>query len=125
RLHDIAVEDTAVAILEFASGALGTIEAATSAYPGYSRRLELTGSNGTLRIDGDDLVGIDVRGTPADASVRQPAIPTESAASPVVTDASAHRRVFEDFFAAVTRRSSPCCDGPDGRRSLEVVEAIY
>ena len=44
RLHEIEVEDTAVAVLEFASGALGTIEAATSAYPGYSRRIELTGS---------------------------------------------------------------------------------
>src|SRR5262249_39606901 len=48
RLHDIEVEDTAVAALEFASGALGTLEAATSAYPGYSRRIELTGSNGTV-----------------------------------------------------------------------------
>src|SRR6185437_7850245 len=56
RLHRIEAEDTAVAALEFASGALGTIEAATSAYPGYARRLELTGSCGTLRLEGDDLV---------------------------------------------------------------------
>src|SRR5262249_54712386 len=61
RLHAIEVEDTAVAALEFASGALGTLEAATSAFPGYSRRLELTGANGTLILDGDDLVGIDLR----------------------------------------------------------------
>ena len=38
----------------FASGALGTIEAATS-MPGYSRRIELTGSEGTIVIDGDRL----------------------------------------------------------------------
>ena len=37
-LHAIEVEDTAVAVVEFANGALGTIEATTSAYPGYSRR---------------------------------------------------------------------------------------
>ena len=43
-LHAIEVEDTAVAVLEFANGALGTLEAATSAYPGYSRRIELTGA---------------------------------------------------------------------------------
>jgi predicted dehydrogenase len=61
RLHAIEVEDTAVAVLEFASGALGTLEAATSAFPGYSRRLELTGANGTLILDGDDLVAIDLR----------------------------------------------------------------
>src|SRR5260221_11478492 len=52
RLHEIEVEDTAVAVLEFENGALGTLEAATSAYPGYSRRLELSGSNGTLILDG-------------------------------------------------------------------------
>src|SRR5918993_1562859 len=52
RLHDIEVEDTAVAVLEFASGALGTIEAATSIYPGYGRRVEVTGSNGTAGVGG-------------------------------------------------------------------------
>src|SRR5204863_7474058 len=34
RLHAIDVEDTVVAVLEFASGAIGTFEAATSAFPG-------------------------------------------------------------------------------------------
>src|SRR5204862_6582373 len=60
KLHAIAVEDTAVAVLEFENGALGTLEAATSAYPGYSRRIELTGSNGTLILDGDDLTAVDL-----------------------------------------------------------------
>ena len=60
-LHAIEVEDTAVAVLEFANGAIGTLEAATSAYPGYSRQIELTGSNGTVRLDGDDLAAIDLK----------------------------------------------------------------
>jgi predicted dehydrogenase len=60
-LHAIDVEDTAVAVLEFASGAIGTLEAATSAYPGYARQIELTGSNGTLRLHGDDLVAVDLK----------------------------------------------------------------
>src|SRR5204863_3538456 len=37
----IAVEDTAVATLRFASGALGVLEASTAAYPGYLKRIEL------------------------------------------------------------------------------------
>jgi predicted dehydrogenase len=48
-----------------------------------------------------------------------------SAASPVVADASAHRRVFEDFIAAVAERRAPCCDGVGGRHSVALVEAIY
>ena len=132
RLHEIEVEDTAVAVLEFENGALGTLEAATSAYPGYSRRIELSGSNGTLILDGDDLAAIDLHDVaPAERPTR-PAGPepgrgtaTVSAASPVVADASAHRRVFEDFIAAVAERRAPCCDGPGGRHSVALVEAVY
>ena len=55
-LHDIEVEDTVVAAMEFTSGAVATLEATTSAYPGYSRRLELTGSEGTVILENDRLV---------------------------------------------------------------------
>ena len=54
--HAIEAEDTAVAVLEFTSGALATIEATTAAFPGYARRLELTGSEGTIILDGDRMV---------------------------------------------------------------------
>src|SRR5207253_11148170 len=40
----IAVEDTAVATLRFANGALGVVEATTAAYPGYLKKIELHGS---------------------------------------------------------------------------------
>jgi predicted dehydrogenase len=125
RLHAIEVEDTAVAVLEFASGALGTLEAATSAYPGYSRRLELTGSNGTLILDGDDLIGIDLQDAGAGERPTRPAGVTASAASPVVADPTPHVRVFEDFIGAVARRAAPSCDGPSGRQSVTLIEAIY
>src|SRR6185436_2912440 len=104
QLHTIAVEDTAVAVLEFANGAIGTIEATTAAYPGYARRVELTGSNGTATLEGDALVAVDVRNglgvshRPVTSSDRAT---VENAASPVVSDVSAHRAVIEDFMAAV------------------------
>jgi len=127
-LHPIEVEDTAVAVVEFASGALATIEAATSAYPGYSRRPELTGSEGTIVLDGDRLAAVDLRGQgAAGGPVATPigAAATVSASSPVVADASAHQRVFEDFLRAVATKTPPCCDGPEGRRSVALIEAIY
>src|SRR5262249_35564807 len=55
QFHQIEVEDTAVAWLEFKSGALGTLEASTCAYPGRPRRIEISGSNGTAALVGDHL----------------------------------------------------------------------
>src|SRR4051794_12934153 len=124
-LHAIEVEDTAVAILEFANGALGTVEAATSAYPGYSRQLELTGANGTVKLDGDELAAIDLRDAREDERPTPRAPVAASAASAVVADASAHTRVIEDFISAVARGGPPACDGPGGRVSTAVIEAIY
>ncbi len=124
-LHAIEVEDTAVALLEFANGAIGTLEAATSVYPGYSRHLELTGANGTLILDGDELVAIDLKDARDEERPALGSTPTASAASPVVADASAHVRVFEDFLRAIAGRTAPSCDGRSGRQSVALVNAIY
>jgi UDP-N-acetyl-2-amino-2-deoxyglucuronate dehydrogenase len=100
RLHAIEVEDTASALLEFDSGALGTLEATTAAFPGFPRRLEISGTRGTL-VHED---------------------PPRTAA---VADATPHRRVFEDFIAAIRDDGTPACDAREGRRSVAVIEAIY
>ncbi|MBI1874730.1 MAG: Gfo/Idh/MocA family oxidoreductase [Acidobacteria bacterium] len=128
RVHAIEVEDTAASILEFASGAVGTIEAATSVFPGYNRRLEVTGSEGTLVLDHDRLIAVDLRARPSPRAGAESAQTTDanlSASSPVVGDESAHRRVLEDFVRAIETNGSPACDGREGRRSLELVQAIY
>jgi UDP-N-acetyl-2-amino-2-deoxyglucuronate dehydrogenase len=125
RVHEIEVEDTAVATLEFASGALGVIEAATSIYPGYARRVEVTGSEGTLVLDQDRLVRADLRSPIDAAELDAPAGAGESAASPVVSDVTPHRRIFEDFIRAIATNGAPACDGREGRKSVAVVQAIY
>ncbi len=51
----IEVEDTAVAALRFKNGALGVIEAATSAYPGLLKRTEIHGDRGSARVEQDDI----------------------------------------------------------------------
>lgn len=127
RVHDIEVEDTAAAQIEFTSGALGVIEASTSRYPGYPRRLEVTGSNGTLILEDERLVRVDLRagGGQGAAAAAPAAAPPENVASPVVSDASAHQRVVEDFIRAIESNTVPSCDGREGRRSVELVETIY
>ena len=123
-LHAIAVEDTAVACLEFASGAVGTLEATTAAFPGLPRRLELTGSEGTIVVERDRVVSVALR-TPRDAPRHDEGTTSPSSTSPVVSDIRGHRRVLEDFVAAIRTGAAPLCDGREGRRSVALVEAMY
>jgi predicted dehydrogenase len=123
RLHEIEVEDTMVAMLEFATGALGVFEAATSVYPGYPRRVEITGTLGTAILEGDTLVSVDLQGAASGQS--KDAAPTVSESTPVVADASAHQRILEDFIAAFETNRAPVCDAREGRKSVAIVEAIY
>lgn len=124
-LHQIEVEDTVVATLEFHNGAVGTIEAGTSIYPGYQRRVEVSGSEGTIVMEQDRIVAADLR-TPDPTLVSKAEGDTNaSASSPIVSDAGGHRRLIEDFLSAIETGASPICDGREGRRSVELIEAIY
>jgi UDP-N-acetyl-2-amino-2-deoxyglucuronate dehydrogenase len=125
RLHAIEAEDTLVAMLELANGALGVLQATTSAYPGYPRRLELTGSEGTLIIEQDRLLAADLRNPSPDLLHGEEADRSQSASSPVVSDFRGHQFLLEDFIHAIQTNRKPLCDGRDGRRSLALVEAIY
>jgi UDP-N-acetyl-2-amino-2-deoxyglucuronate dehydrogenase len=124
-VHEIEVEDTAVASLEFAGGAIGTLEAATSAFPGFPRRVELTGSEGTVVIEGDRVVSVQLRTPPPEPLPQTEGSLNASATSAVVADVRGHRRVLEDFLSAIRTGAAPLCDGREGRRSVALVEAIY
>ena len=122
-LHDIAVEDTLVATMEFASGAVGTLQATTAAYPGYPRRVEITGTEGTVVLEHDRIVGWDLRCGHVEGTTLTSA--TKSASTAVVADASPHRRVVEDFVEALRAHRRPACDAREGRRSIALAEALY
>ena len=124
-LHKIEVEDAVVATLEFSNGAVGILEATTAAYPGYPRRLELTGTEGTIVVEGDRIMAADLRAPLEDLSVIKEEISRTSAASPVVSDVGGHRRLMEDFIYAIETNGSARCDGREARRSVELVQAIY
>jgi len=124
-LHEgIEAEDTLVAALRFEGGALGIVEAATSAYPGFKRRLEITGTEGTVILEGDSLTTWSLRdGSPNPAA--SAAEVSDGSADPMAIDCEGHRRVLADFADSILRERKPLVDGRDGRESLELVESIY
>ena len=124
-MHHIQAEDTAIALLEFSSGALGTLLATTAAFPGYPRRIEATGTEGTVILEHDRIVAADLRTARSEVTVSAPSQDMESIASPVVSDFTAHQAVFEDFIRAIKENGTPACDGREGRRSIALVEEIY
>ena len=123
-LHKIEAEDTLVALLEFENGAIGTLQATTSVFPGYPRRVELTGSEGTVIIEHDRLLAADLRKVPEDFRSTGDD-QNASASSPTVGDVRGHQAVLEDFVRAIETNGTPRCSGGEGRRSVALVEAIY
>ena len=124
-LHKIEVEDTATAILEFASGAVGVFHATTAAYPGYPRRVEITGTEGTVVLEHDRIIAVNLRD--ASSAAIEPAAfdENQSASSATVSDFRGHQAVIEDFVQAIQQNRAPACDGFEGRRSVALIEAIY
>ena len=124
-LHKIEAEDTAAAILEFSSGALGIFHATTAAYPGYPRRVEISGAEGTVILEHDRIVAANLRNSPAVALDSAALDENQSASSAAVTDFRGHQAVLEDFLQAIRQNRAPLCDGLEGRRSIALIESIY
>ena len=125
KLHKIPVEDTATALLEFASGVSGVFQATTAAYPGYPRRVEITGTEGTLILEHDRIIAANLRNPPLGMNTVAAPDTNASASSPVVSDFRGHQSVLEDFLQAIKENRNPLCDGREGRRSVALIEAMY
>ena len=124
-LHpQIEGEDTVAAALRFTSGALGVIEAATSVYPGFKRRIEIAGTEGTAILEGDNITAWTLRdGSPNPAPAAGEV--SDGSANPMAIDCEGHRRVMDDFAAAIGEQRKPFVDGFESRQSLELVLDIY
>jgi len=121
--HAVEVEDTALAILEFANGPLCSLLATTAVYPGYPRRVEITGSEGTMILEDDRIVASNLR-TPQEMTT-QHSTRDEGAASHVVNDIRGHKAILEDFIHAIEHNGAPACDAREGRKSIALIERIY
>ena len=132
RGHDpaqVEVEDTAVAVLKFRNGPLGHLLGTTAAYPGSERRLRVAGRDGAAEVLGDRLVQWQFRyEQPQDRPLRD-ALGNSSrdggASHPMAIDYALHKRNLRAFLDWVDRAADFGLDGPEARKAVEVIEAIY
>ncbi|MES2378855.1 MAG: Gfo/Idh/MocA family oxidoreductase [Bacteroidota bacterium] len=130
-LHkNIEVEDTAVAVLKFANGALGTIECSTATYPGVLKRLEIMGTSGTVVMEDNDVVKWQFEHEQADdakiiSSFSPNGTAKGGASDPLSISYLGHQRQMEDLIQAIETGQKPLIDAEEGRRSVAIVLAIY
>ena len=126
----IEVEDHAVATLRFANGALGVIEASTAIYPGYLKRIEIHGSTGSAIMEEEDIIKWDfaqrtARDTVIEKQMAEQISGGGGAADPAAIGHHGHTRQFQDVVKAIQKGTTPAIDGHEGRRSVEIILAIY
>jgi UDP-N-acetyl-2-amino-2-deoxyglucuronate dehydrogenase len=123
-LHKIESEDVVNAVMKFASGATGVIQASTAFWPGYTERTEFHGTKGTAILSGDKLTTWDVKddeGEPAPVDKEV----ASGASDPMAISMEPFERQFLDFADAIANRRKPLVSGEEGVAALEIVEAIY
>lgn len=124
-LADIETEDTAVVILKFKSGAVGVIEATTAARPtDLEGSISILGEKGTVEIGGFAVNEMKVwqfeEPVPTDEEVL-----SKYSVNPPSVYGFGHQAYYEHMVNCVLNEQPQLVDGLEGRRSLELISAIY
>lgn len=126
----IETEDTAAAVVRYRNGAVGVIECTTSVFPGADRRIEVLGDKGMAVFENDALAKwqfADAR--PEDEEIRNRYSPSgiaqRNANDPMAFGHARHREQIAEFLEALEAGREPRVGGPEGRKAVEIILAMY
>jgi UDP-N-acetyl-2-amino-2-deoxyglucuronate dehydrogenase len=124
-LAKIETEDTAVVVLRFASGALGVIEATTATRPkDLEGSISILGENGTVEIGGFAVNEMKVWNF-VDKTAGDEEVMTKYSVNPPNVYGFGHQAYYEHVVRALSHGGQNLVDGLEGRKSLELINAIY
>ncbi len=124
-VRNIEVEDTSVANLEFANGALGSIVAATSVTPGESSFFEIHGDRGTIKLTDTEIVQWSIEGEEEEEAAAATEKEQATATDPVALTIRGHAAHVRDLCEAIINDREPAIPGREARKSVELIKAIY
>jgi predicted dehydrogenase len=127
RTLGLAVDDTAIALFTFGSGAIAEI-ATSWTFVAAEQSIEVFGTGGTAQLAGVDLASRDFVAAPYLKVFRHGAPRgtwTASPAAPLFTRGVHHRQAPLDFVASLRTKAAPLLGLAEGRRSLELILAAY
>jgi predicted dehydrogenase len=121
-VHKMETEDLVAAAVRFKSGALGTVHATTTAYPGYPERIELIGTAGTALLEGTSLK-MNIQGKePFEFST--PAGGGGTGADPMAFPHDWHRSLLADFLDAVEKKREPRISGAEALKVHRFIDSL-
>jgi len=120
----LEVEDAAAAVVEFENGALGIIEGSTTCYPGYPRRIVISGDKGSVVLEENSIMSWDL----GDFECRLPVgaqAKNSGASDPMAIDNSGHVLQIGNLVRSILDGEELLATAYSGRLPLEIILGIY
>ncbi|HLO99285.1 MAG TPA: Gfo/Idh/MocA family oxidoreductase [Fimbriimonas sp.] len=128
-MHNIEVEDQAIAMVEYNNGAIGVIQGSTCSYPGLTERLEVHGTLGQVVIEGDRAKIWTTKALDqheAFGALQPIGVAHDLEPDPTTSQWNeAHRLQIQDFTNAILEDRDPMITGRAALEPVKVILAIY
>jgi predicted dehydrogenase len=121
-VHRMETEDFVCAAVRYASGALGTIEATTAAYPGFPERIEIAGEKGSAVVLGTELK-VELHDARR-ISIESDMSAGGTGADPMAFPHDYHRALIADFLDAIETGRAPAVTGEEALKVHLLIDAL-